>query len=565
MGRKCNFSVKILFGIAGFGAIVLIIMMFVSPMHTASLTKASKIARLEAEEVVAELSLQINPSAHIVRNYSYIVAHVIATDLIPIEKKREFLLKEIRTMYQNEKSLNNFWCVLEPNALDGMDDQFINHTGSNAHGNFVPWFADGNLAAATTSDHRSKYYTIPQATHSEAFIDPYWDKVHDRDVLMFSFSVPVLLNDRFLGVVGTDFYIYDLIAMIKENVSIIGNGKLITDKGVILVHNDAKLIGQLDQNEHDEIKNKFSEKKLFDGFYSHDGQELYRVYAPIHLGRNNHPWFFVVEVPAEEVYAQARKTIGLLAVIFVLVVFSVYFFIKTVEKNHELKKLHTVKDKLFSVIAHDLRSPIGGLTSALKLVNKKNLDTEMQAQLLCDITRQADDAYGLLDNLLRWSKSQMQGMGPAFTCFDVQNASLFVTDSLQDFAVGKKIVLKNCITQQQVYADRDMFAVVLRNLVMNAIKYSFAGGEILLASELKGDMLNISVKDSGTGISEEIQNKLFKLSAIKSQHGTANESGAALGLVLCADFVKANGGNIWFSSTQGEGSTFYFSVPLKGN
>jgi len=137
--------------------------------------------------------------------------------------------------------------------------------------------------------------------------------------------------------------------------------------------------------------------------------------------------------------------------------------------------------------------------------------------------------------------------------------------SLQNIASAKQITLNNRIGNQEVYADRDMFAVVVRNLITNAIKYTSDGGNVTLNSELSGNMLVISVKDAGTGMTQEIQNSLFKLTETKSQRGTRNESGAGLGLVLCADFVKANGGSIWFASTQGEGSTFYFNIPVKGN
>jgi two-component system sensor histidine kinase/response regulator len=147
-------------------------------------------------------------------------------------------------------------------------------------------------------------------------------------------------------------------------------------------------------------------------------------------------------------------------------------------------------------------------------------------------------------------------------CFDVQEGSRVVTDSLQSIAAAKRITLSNRIEPQQIFADRDMFAVVVRNLTTNALKFTSADGEVTLASELNDDMLVISVKDTGTGMTQEVQNNLFKLSETKSQRGTNNESGTGLGLVLCADFVKANGGSIWFTSKQGEGSTFYFSVPV---
>jgi len=220
------------------------------------------------------------------------------------------------------------------------------------------------------------------------------------------------------------------------------------------------------------------------------------------------------------------------------------------QANTELKELNVVKDKLFSVVAHDLRSPMVALMTLLKLVNTNKLDSEKQARLLKDVSIRVGNTFGLIDNLLRWAKSQMQGMVFSPTYFDVQKLSLTVTETLQSFAYGKKITLKNQIGNHEVYADHDMFTVVVRNLTTNAIKYTSANGTVTLDSELSNNMLIVSVKDTGTGMTQEIQNRLFKLSETHSQNGTNNETGTGLGLVLCADFVKANGGNIWFTSVK---------------
>ena len=233
------------------------------------------------------------------------------------------------------------------------------------------------------------------------------------------------------------------------------------------------------------------------------------------------------------------------------------------EKNDELKELHTVKDKLFSVVAHDLRNPMAALMSVLKLTHMNVLDAETQAQLFKDVSKQVEDVYGLLDNLLRWAKSQMQGQKVSPVTFDVQSEIRAVMDGFQETAAAKMVTLNSRVENQEIYADRDMFSVVVRNLVTNAIKYTASGGKVTIDSELSENMLNISVADTGIGMSKEIQDSLFKLSETQFRRGTNNENGSGLGLVLCADFVKANGGRIWFESTQGEGSTFFFSVPVK--
>ena len=271
-------------------------------------------------------------------------------------------------------------------------------------------------------------------------------------------------------------------------------------------------------------------------------------------------------------FQKQRKLTFILAVSLLMTLtmlaLAVFFYRKITEmnremkvKNHEMKELHTVKDKLFSVVAHDLRSPVAALASLIRLVDVNRLNA-IEQELFKGISGRVETTSDLLGNLLNWAKSQMQGIVPAPVYFDIHEESRSVTDSLQTTADNKKIVLQNRIVQQQVYADRDMYALTLRNLSTNAIKYTSAGGEVILASELSGNMLVISVKDTGTGMPQEVQKKLFNLSETKSRRGTDNESGTGLGLVLCADFVKANGGRIWFTSVQGEGSTFFFSVPV---
>jgi len=556
----------VMVGIAGLAVVIVSSMLLMMPLRLTSLSNSSKIAKLQCQEAGALLSMKINTSADIVRNYSYLLAHLAVTDLIPKENKWAFMLSEMGIRYRTEKALNNLWCTFEPNAFDGMDAQYINTSGCNKFGIFEPWFAEGDMANSPTINYESDYYNTAKETLQEAVTDSYWDEVDGKKTLMISFSAPIIHNDTFLGIVGTDFYIDDLNELLIASKHLVGKGKLVTDNGIIVIHDNHELIGEPEICDcYDIIMNRLAEgkRKMYDEFFTSSKSDIYRVYVPIHFGRIKKPWVYIVEVPASQIYSEARQTVSVLVIIFVLLFLSIFFYLKTIEKNRELKKLHKVKDKIFSVVAHELRTPMASMLSILKLSFMKTIDTETQDQLLQDISKRVNDVYGLLDNLLRWAKSQMQGMVVSPIYFDVQNEISAVMDGLQDVAAAKMIALNNRTGNQEVYSDRDMFSVVVRNLATNALKYTSAGGEVTIDSELTGNMLVVSVKDTGTGMPQEVQEKLFKLSETKSQRGTNNESGTGLGLVLCADFVKANGGRIWFSSTQGEGSTFFFSVPVK--
>ncbi|MCL2073643.1 MAG: HAMP domain-containing histidine kinase [Marinilabiliaceae bacterium] len=272
------------------------------------------------------------------------------------------------------------------------------------------------------------------------------------------------------------------------------------------------------------------------------------------------------EILQQEKQKQKRLILILsvaLLLIFALLSLLILLYRKTTEKNSELKKLHTVKDKLFSVISHDLRTPLAALTSVLRFASKKTLDAKMRERFFKDISSRVDDTFSLLDNLLCWSKNQMQKIVPSPASFNIRAEIQEIIDNSQNIAQTKKISLTNLCENHNVFADRDMFAVVVRNLIANAIKYSHPESEVKITAQFINDnkMITVSVKDVGIGMSQEVQDNLFKLTKTKSVKGTSNESGTGLGLTLCADFVKMNGGDIWFDSREGEGTTFCFSVP----
>jgi len=237
-------------------------------------------------------------------------------------------------------------------------------------------------------------------------------------------------------------------------------------------------------------------------------------------------------------------------------------------QNDELQRTIIGRDKLYSVIAHDLRSPIGSIRmvmNALVLnIPKETLDEDMY-ELLIMGNRLTEESFVLLDNLLKWTKSQTGRLNTVFQD-NVEILPLIrgEVELSEVVAELKNIRIKlNGDTNAKVRIDQDMIKTVLRNLVSNAIKFSNPASEVNVnITEEEGQIL-ISVMDSGEGISQENQDKLFKADSHFTSFGTDNEEGSGLGLLLCKEFVTRNGGKIWFESKEGEGSTFYFNIPTQ--
>lgn len=239
-------------------------------------------------------------------------------------------------------------------------------------------------------------------------------------------------------------------------------------------------------------------------------------------------------------------------------------------KTEELQRTIAGRDKLYSVIAHDLRSPMGSIKMVLNMLilnlPSEKIGAEMY-ELLTMANQTTEDVFSLLDNLLKWTKSQKSQIGKLNVVY--QDVDLVeVTDGVIEIfsmvASLKKIRIREMKPEKMmVNADIDMLKTVVRNLLSNAIKFSKENSEVLVKMEEVDGMAVVSVQDYGCGISEEGQKKLLHTDTHFSTFGTNNEEGSGLGLLLCKDFVVKNGGKLWFTSKEGEGSIFSFSIPVK--
>ena len=304
-----------LIGIAGITVFVVVSMLLLVPLRTLFFRNASEIARLTALEAGKQLAQRINSQASVVRAFSGAVELLIKTDIVPTERKREWMLAEIEYMISQSEQLSNLWVVFEPNALDGLDEYFEGRTdmGSNSKGVFVPWIVDGKFIVAE-DDYKEPYYKIPQETLREAISEPYWENVDSKKVHMFSISRPIVIDGKFYGVAGTDFYIDELNEMIKA-LNLNNEGKLKTNQGTVVVFHDYSMLGQQAKDITEEILEKLADGELFDRIYKIDGKKIYKVFVPIQLGEDTAPWFYVVDISARDVYAKANRMIAYLLVV----------------------------------------------------------------------------------------------------------------------------------------------------------------------------------------------------------------------------------------------------------
>lgn len=231
------------------------------------------------------------------------------------------------------------------------------------------------------------------------------------------------------------------------------------------------------------------------------------------------------------------------------------------KRSVELEQLNQVKDKFFSVISHDLRSPINALSGILDLMASNNIKPDELPKLTKELRLQFNHTKELINNLLDWALVQMDKLNIQMVEINLRK---MVDDNFELLSSLhlKEVTLENKIPENATaMADMNMINLVFRNLILNAIKFTKSGGKIVVETKEESDQYVVSIADNGVGINQEVQKILFEKTSGYSTRGTANEKGTGLGLILCKEFVERNGGKIWLKSQEQKGSTFFFTVP----
>jgi signal transduction histidine kinase/tetratricopeptide (TPR) repeat protein len=233
----------------------------------------------------------------------------------------------------------------------------------------------------------------------------------------------------------------------------------------------------------------------------------------------------------------------------------------TAEQTHLLEEEIQVKDKLFSIVSHDLKDSISSIKAFLDLLKEDSITTEEFNDLIPELSENANNASSLLFNLLNWSKSQMQNLEPKPELFNMQEVFHNKMDLVEQKVEDKRIVLIDESQRDFVYADKSMLEIVIQNLITNAVKFSRTGDVITVSNQDVNGKALICVEDTGVGISRENIDKLFNAHKNFTTVGTKNEKGTGLGLTIAKDLVELNNGRIWVESTQNVGSKFFIELP----
>lgn len=225
-------------------------------------------------------------------------------------------------------------------------------------------------------------------------------------------------------------------------------------------------------------------------------------------------------------------------------------------QKNKLEELNELKNKLFSLVAHDLRNPLHHLSALVELMESETVSAETKISISKTTRMEVTDSIAVIDRLLHWTYKQLDGIDTQQEILSLSDAVDEVTKELKSLSDSKDVKILSEHDQDEIFFDQDMLRVVLRNLLSNAIKFSYEGGSIKVSSIAENGKLNLKVMDQGLGMNPKWYDELIQSGKPAVKEGTKGEKGSGFGLLITKDFVEMNGGTLTCESKEGKGTTF---------
>lgn len=475
--------------------------------------------------------------------------------------------EELREIYTIEK-LNRSFLVSQNNLLNS---PYVYYNSQNHFASLVPrmlddvfFFYNGLL------DYELFVQSLPENNKNRRvfWTKPYIDAGFKG--VTVTVSAPLYYNDKFLGALCIDMIFNEIVDYLHDNIfddnqiSLVDNYSQIVSSSIPLFSNSDSLLSFKDliNDERNDI-NLFETGKYF----WFKNKRIFISPLP------NSKWFIVhTENKSEYYYAILKRILPSLSGI-ILMLFIIHFLIyinrlRILNKKDKIKaeKANATKNKFFSIIAHDLRSPFNtiiGFSNELH-ENYSDYDEQKRQIFIKHIFDASNKTFQLLNNLLEWARTQTNEIAFSPERHNIEKLFIELIEQFADQGGEKNIEITYFLENNiDAVFDINMIRTILRNLISNSIKFTRRNGKIKICAELKETKLIISVKDNGVGISLEKQKELFDLSKENTTLGTENEKGTGLGLILCNEFVKRHCGKLWVESEENVGTLFIFEIPLK--
>jgi signal transduction histidine kinase len=473
---------------------------------------------------------------------------------------------ELREIYAIEK-LNRSFLVVQNNLRNS---PYVFYNSHKHFANLVPrmlddafFFFDGLL------DYELFVQGLPENNKNRTvfWTKPYIDAGFKG--VTVTVSAPLYYHDKFLGTLCIDMIFNEIADYLQSGIfdenqiSLVDNYSQIVSSSIPLFSNSDSL-----QSFKDLINDERNDINLFEtrNFFWFKNNRIFISPLP------NPNWFIVhIETKSEYCYAIAKRILPTLLGV-ILMLFIIYFLIyinrlRILNQKEKIKaeEANATKNKFFSIIAHDLRSPFNaiiGFSNELQ-GHYSEYDEKERQRFIKHIFDAANKTFQLLNNLLDWARTQTNEIAFNPERHNIEKVFIELIEQYASRGKEKNIEI-SYIAESNIDAvvDINMIRTILRNLISNAIKFTRRNGKIEICAELKETKLIVSVKDTGVGISLEKQKELFDLSKETTTLGTENEKGTGLGLVLCNEFVKRHCGKIWVESKENVGTLFLFEIPL---